>query len=277
MSSRRITVLVAAALIAGMLALAGCAKPSITTQASSSTATATSQQATSAEQTSVEPETSTPIVASGPITTPASGSKERTALLDAARAKLGTGTQFYVYQLFVQGDTALGDLEPSTKSSVGRVFVAWERRGGVWTAIGASNFGTKAASAAATARALPSFSAEIIGKINWTLAKPKTSGTGSASSMKSSLSAAAKAWSKTAMSSKGSPYKVTVLKVAQDTKGVWWGHVVTQPTGDANNSYEPLNYWAKYSGGKWSGTLQDPEPPAPSTYFPSSVISKLSL
>lgn len=277
MSSRRITVLVAAALIAGTLALTGCVKPSVTPQASSSTATATSQLATSTEQTSVEPETSTPVAASGPITTPLTGSKERTALLDAARTKLATKAQFYVYQLFVQGDTALGDIEPLTKSTTGRVFVAWERRSGTWTAIGASNFGAKSATAAATARALPSFSAELIGKINWTLPKPKPSGSGSASSMKASLSAAAKVWSKNAMSSKGSPYKIAVLKVAQDAKGVWWGHVATQPTADATNSYEPLNFWAKYSGGKWEGTLQDPEPPAPSTYFPASVIPKLGL
>lgn len=276
MSSRRIAVLVVVALSAGLLALAGCAKPSITKQAASPQQIS-SQSATSAEQTSVEPATSTPIATSGPITTPATGSKERSALLGAARTKLATTAQFYVYQLYVQGDTALGDIEPLSKSTSGRVFIAWERRDGAWSAIGASNFGTKAASAAATARALPSFSAELIGKINWTLPKPTPSGSGSASSMKSSLSAAAKVWSKTAMDSKGSPYQVTLVKVAKDSKGVWWGHVATQPTGDANNSFEPLNFWAKYSGSKWEGTLQDPEPPAPSTYFPASVISKLSL
>jgi hypothetical protein len=35
--------------------------------------------------------------------------------------------------------------------------------------------------------------------------------------------------------------------------------------------------WAKYSGKSWSGGVQNPEPPAPSTYFPSSIVSKLGL
>ena len=96
--------------------------------------------------------------------------------------------------------------------------------------------------------------------------------------MKTSLTSVAKSWSKSAMDGKGSPYKVTLVRVAKDSKtGTWWGHVVVQPTGDANNSYEPLDFWAKYSGGAWAGNVQDPEPPAPSTYFPKSVISQLDL
>ncbi|HEY5472195.1 MAG TPA: hypothetical protein VIK32_03280, partial [Candidatus Limnocylindrales bacterium] len=111
----------------------------------------------------------------------------------------------------------------------------------------------------------------------WKLAKPTTSTSAWTSSMLASLSTAAKAWGKTAMEGKGTPYKVTLVKVAKDSSGVWWGHAVVQPSPDANNSYEPLNMWAKYSGGKWSGSIQDPEPPAASTYFPNSVISKLGL
>jgi hypothetical protein len=38
-----------------------------------------------------------------------------------------------------------------------------------------------------------------------------------------------------------------------------------------------MQFWAKYSGSTWSGEVQDPEPPAPSTYFPSSVLSKLDF
>jgi hypothetical protein len=92
-----------------------------------------------------------------------------------------------------------------------------------------------------------------------------------------SLAAAAKKWSKTTMSGAGQPYKVTLNKVARDTNNAWWGHIVTQPTADANSDFEPLNYWAKYTGGAWKGSLQDPEPPAASTYFPASVIPKLGL
>ena len=277
--SRARTTLIAAAALAGVLVLSGCAPtlPGPTTPAST-TQPAASQTTTG--QASVEPTTPANIAATGPITTPKVGSAERTALLDAARTQLNVTSQFDVYQLYVQGDTAIGDIEPTAKSANGRIFVAWERRGGKWTGIGASKFGSTAANAADTARALPSFSTELIDKIDWTLAKPKakaTTSTSSSSTMQKSLSAAAQKWSKTAMSGKGVPYKLTVLKVAQDSKGVWWGHVVSQPSKDKNGSYEALEFWAKYASGSWQGKVQDPEPPAPSTYFPSSVISKLGF
>ena len=182
----------------------------------------------------------------------------------------------------MQGDTAIGDVEPVAGGSTGRVFVAWERRSGKWVAIGASKFGSTAATAAKTARALPSFSTELISRIEWTLAKPKAGGSTSSSGssgMSKSLAAAAQKWSSTTMQGNGAPYKLTILKVAKDTKGVWWGHVVSQPSADANSpgGYETVEFWAKYSGGAWQYKLQDPEPPAPSTYFPASVISKLGF
>lgn len=275
MSAKRIAALFVVALLAATLPVSGCVKPTITPSATTpSTVVPTSSTAT---QTSVEPSTTAPIKAVGPITTPVSGSAERKALLEAARAKLGTTSQFYVYQLDVQGDTALGDLEALADSKIGRVFVAWEKSDGTWNAIGATKFGSAAASAASTARALPSFSSELISKIDWKLAKPKPSGSGSASTMMTSLSTAAKALAKTWMEGKGTPYKVTLVKVAKDSAGVWWGHAVVQPSSDAHDNYETLNMWWKYSGGKWDGSVQDSEPPAPSTYFPSSVISKLGL
>jgi hypothetical protein len=276
MSAKRIAALSAAALLAATLLLSGCVKPTIT-PASTTPSTTVATKTTDSGQTSVEPTRSTPLDATGPITTPPSGSAERKALLDAARDKLGSSTQFYVYQLYVQGDTALGDLEPLDSATTGRVFVAWEKRMDKWVAIGVTQFGSGAASAASTARALPSFSEQLISMIDWKLVRSKPTGTGSASSMKASLSTAAKAKAKSVMEGVGSPYKVTTIKVAKDSKGTWWGHVVVQPTGDANNQYESLNMWAKYSGGKWSTNVQDPEPPAASSYFPSSVISKLGL
>lgn len=276
--SRTRTTLIVAAAVAGVLVVSGCAPklPAPTTPAST-TQPASSQAST--QQASVEPTTPANIVASGPIETPRVGS-ERTALLDAARKTLGITSSFYVYQLYVQGDTAIGDVEPTAKSAVGRLFVAWERRGGTWTAIGASKFGSSSANAASTARALPSFSTELLAKIDWTLPKPKptpTKGTLTSSATLKSLSAAAQKWSNTAMSGKGVPYKLTVLKVAQDSAGVWWGRVVSQPSTDKNGSYEALQFWAEYTGGSWQGKVQDPEPPAPTTYFPASVVSKLGL
>ena len=276
MAGKRIKPVVAISLAIAALALGGCFKSSTTAKGGTGSQVATLQL-------SVEPTTPASIVTSGPITTPEVGSALRKDLLDAARKRLGVAAQFYVYQLFVQGDTAIGDLDPVTPTKNGRVFVAWEKRGGFWAAIGASKFGTPAANAATTARALPTFTAELIAKIDWKKAKPAAPKSPSTSSSLTeakaiaSLKVAADAWSNTAMSGVGKPYKVTLIKVAQDSAGVWWGHVVTQPKKDATNSFEPLNFWAKYAGGAWSGSVQDPEPPAPSTFFPASVISKLSL
>ena len=267
------TRLIAATLAVVALAVAGCS-PQLPSPGTTST---TTSRQVATPQTSVEPTTPVTIVASGPITTPVTGSAERTALLNAARSTLGITSEFYVYQLFVQGDTALGDIEPVSKSANGRIFVAWERRSGAWTAIAASKFGAPSANAADTARALPSFSTELIGKIDWTLKKvpPSTSTTTklSATKLKDDLATSAKQWAKQIMTGTGSPYTVPIVKVAADAKGVWWGVAVVQPTG----SFERIQFWAKYSGGKWSGKAQDPEPPAPSTYFPASVISKLGL
>jgi hypothetical protein len=273
---KRTTLFLAAALVLTITATAGCTtkKPAAVT-GSTSTATSTilpSDFATG--QASVEPTEAADVKASGPITTPATGSATRKALLDAARAELQSTTSFYVYQLYVQGDTALGDIDSVSKTKNGRVFVAWERTDGKWTAIAVSTFGST--NAATTARALPSFSSELISKIDWDLKKPSVSDSSvgtSASALKASLSSAAKKWADTAMSGEGKPYQIAIIKVAKDNKGVWWGRVVVQPTG----SFERLQMWAKYSSGEWSGTVQDPEPPAPSTYFPSSVISKLGL
>ena len=216
-------------------------------------------------------------MATGPITTPLAGTAERTTLLDAARTQLNIKSEFYVYQLFVQGDTALGDLEPVSKSLNGRMFVAWERRSGAWAAIAASKFGAPSANAADTARALPTFSTALIARIDWTLKKTSpstnTAPKVSATKVKDQLATSAKQWTKQLMTGTGTPYTVPIVKVAVDAKGVWWGRAVVQPTG----GFERVEFWAKYSGTKWSGKAQAPEPPAPTTYFPASVISKLGL
>jgi len=270
MSSHRTTWVISVVFAAALLALAGCVPPAVTSTPSTS---AEATQTTVTQQASVEPSASSAIKATGPITSPSTGSDERKNLLDAARQKLGIDSQFYVYQLYVQGDTALGDLEPVSKSAGGRMFIAWERKNGTWLAIAALNYGSSAANAASTARALPSFSSELIAKINWTLAAKPHTATLSASSAKSGLSSAAKEWSKSAMNGQGQPYAITLVKVAKDTKGNWWGRVITQPKGE----FERLQFWAKYTNGAWDGSVQDPEPPPPSTYFPSSVVGKMGF
>lgn len=277
MSGTRRTLLAAA--LVGVIVLTGCVNRGPAQAPGAAPQASATASKTASAPVSVEPTRAVPIQTTGAVTSPAAGSAERKALLDAARERLATKSQFYVYQLYAQGDTALGDIEPLTKSAYGRIVVAWERSNGKWAAIGATKFGSAAATAANTARALPSFSTELINKMDWSLPKPAPASSGSASSasMIKSLSAAAKTWANTPMDGKGTPYNIASVKVAQDSKGTWWGHVVVQPTGDASNSYEALDYWAKYTGGSWQGKLQDPEPPAPSTYFPSSVIPKLGL
>jgi outer membrane murein-binding lipoprotein Lpp len=267
--------MVAAVVVVGMLVVGGCAPKAKSSTASKATGTKkVATSSTSTKKVSSEESSTTTTEAKadepGPITTPASGSKTRNALLSAARKKLGSSTDLTVHQLYMQDGTAIGDLQPASGS---RAFFAWVKTDGTWTATERWAFGSASANAVSVARALPDFTDELIGKINFKLAKPKTSGTGSASSMKSSLTTAVKAWTKSAMDGQGQPYKVTLIKVAKDSKGTWWGRAVVAPTGE----YERLQFWAKYSGSNWSGDAQDPEPPAPKTYFPSSVLSDLGF
>jgi hypothetical protein len=103
--------------------------------------------------------------------------------------------------------------------------------------------------------------------------KPSKPPSLSADSLKASLSAAAKAASKSEMDGQGSPYQIVRVNVAKDSGGSWWGHVVTLPAGGE----QLINFWAKYESGTWNLTVQDVEPPPPSTFFPASVIPKLDL
>lgn len=272
MAFKRITLIVVVALSAAAVTLGGCTKPTAT-QPTGTTLAPGSQVATA--QASVEPTTPATINTTGPITSPAAGSSTRKELLNAARINLGSKLEFSVYQMYVQGDTALADLEPTTKTTIGRVFVAFERRSGAWVAIGALKFGGPASNAASTARALPSFSAELIAKIDWTMRKPGTKAkpqSASEATVKASLSTSALEWTKEQLSGSNTPYKVTMLNVAKDANGVWWGRVITAPTGG-----ERVQFWAKYDGSAWSGAAQDVEPPAPTTYFPASVVAKLGF
>jgi hypothetical protein len=283
MSAKRIAALVVVALLTSLL-VSGCEQPTPQSSSSKKAKTAatskskTSRTLASSESSTakrVASDTTTPTVATatGAITKPSSTSALRKALLDAARKKLGTSSGFYINQLYAQGDTALGDLSALNDTKVGRVFIAWEKSGSTWSAVSVKKTGTEAASAV---RAMPAFSSALVSKVNWKLVKAAPS-SASASTVKASLSSAATSWAKSNMSGAGTPYKITVLKVAKDSSGVWWGRAVVQPTGDATNSYDPLNIWAKYSGTKWTGRVQDPEPPAPKSYFPSSVVSALGL
>jgi hypothetical protein len=204
----------------------------------------------------------------GPITSPPAGSVARTALMNAARAKLNTTSQFVVYQLYVQGSYALADIE--TESGGKRQFVSF--KGPEWQAEWVAPFGSASASAADAKGQVPGLTDALLAKIDWKFPKPVSN-----AAMVSSLSTAAKKWSKTLMDGLGEPYQVTLVKVAQDTGGVWWGRAIVQPSSSATSSFESIEYWCTYSGGAWTGKAQDPEPPAPTTYFPPSVVGSLGF
>jgi hypothetical protein len=256
--------LLCAVLAVAVLAVPGCVrKPAVTTPVTTLPAMIETPTTTPSEV-ATEPASS----ATGAITMPALGSSERTELMDAARATLGTASQFYVYQLFAQGDTAIGDLAEVTGGK--RYFVVWS--GPEWKALWTAPFGSAGASAQAAKSSVPALSEELLGKIDWKMPKPVTD-----AAMSAKLAASAKTWAAKVMEGAGKPYKVTLIKVAKDKKGTWWGHVVVQPSDSAGNSYEAIEYWCKYSGGAWVGNIQDPEPPAPSTYFPTSVIGALGF
>ncbi len=221
----------------------------------------------------------TPAVATGPITKPASGSELRTALLDAARAKFNTTSQFRIHQLWSQGNTAIGELEQIT-GGTGRVYIAWT--GPNWTVVWSGLAGGTGVTKAAAAAALPTFSAEMLSKITWApqASQPTQTQTPPAedeASVLAKLEAAAQGWANSVMAGAGKPYEIVVSKVAKDSSGVWWGVVYVQPTADDNNSYEGLEFWCKYSGGAWTGQVQDPEPPDPATFFPKAIVEKLQL
>ena len=267
MSSRRLALAAVAVLVVASLGISGCAKKA---------PLASSTQPVTAP-TAIATPTPEPIATPAPVvvgvTSPVAGSAEREALLEAVRTKFGTTSQYYVYQLFAEGNTAVGDVNKVTGDR-NRTFVAWAKNVSTWTVVWSAPYGSSKANKAAAAAALPTFSSELLGKIAWQLAKPPVT---SEKSMLASLNLNSKKWAAVTMNGQGAPYKVTSIKVAKDAKGTWWGVAIVQPSPNAGNQFEALTYWAKFSNGAWSGQVQDPEPPAPSTYFPVSVLSKLGL
>ena len=260
--SAGIMVLTGATVLA--VVLGGCwnAKPTATggsgALAASETAAVDSQ---TAEATTVPPVTPPEDTA---ITSPMNGSKKRAELLESARKKLGTSASFYVHQLYAQGDSAaVGDLE-ETSGQARRLFVVWV--GPPWQAVWYTPVGDGAATMQRALQQVPELSPELAQKIDWSVAAAPGK-----ASIQASLASAAKKWTGQLMSGKGAPYTVSLVRVAQATGGAWWGRAVVDPTGDATNQYESIEYWAKYKNNAWTGKAQDPEPPSPTTYFPASA------
>jgi hypothetical protein len=274
MSARRIATAttVAALLVFAALGVTGCWGKKSTQSATTPQVTPPPAVATATpEPTATTVPTTTPTPA---IATPALGTAERTALLDAARKKFGTSSSFYVYQLFTEGGNAIGDIEPVNGSSK-RAFVAWSNGPKKWAVVWTTPYGSSAASKAGADSALPAFSEALLGKMAWALSRPPVT---SEKSMRASLTVAAKKAGEKTMEGVGAPYQTEGLKVAQDSKGTWWGVVTVQPSTDsAGQTFEPLNMWAKFTDGAWKIDVLDPEPPAPSSFFPKAIIAKLGL
>jgi hypothetical protein len=202
------------------------------------------------------------------ISHPISGSKTRAELLDSARKKLGSGSSFYVHQLWVQGNkAAVGDLQ-ETSGQGRRLFFVWV--GPPWQAVWYTLVGDGASTQQRAMHGVPELTSELANKIDWSVVKAPGKGT-----VEASFASAVQQWTGQVMNGKGKPYKVTLIRVAESSSGAWWGRAVVQPTGNATNQYEPIEYWAKYVNGAWTGKAQDPEPPSPTTYFPAGVTVTL--
>jgi len=201
---------------------------------------------------------------------PLNWSKTRKVLLDSARKKLGSAASFYVYQLFVQGDAAaVGDLQ-ETRGQRRRLFFVWV--GPPWQAVWYTPVGDGPATMQRALHGVPELTSELARKIDWSVVQVKVP---DKAAIQASLASAAKQWSGQLMSGKGTPYQISLIRSAKTSGGAWWGRVIVQPTGDATNQYESIEYWAQYKNGAWTGKAQDPEPPSPTTYFPSGVTVTL--
>lgn len=270
MSRKPLLLVVLVALIFSVGVLGGCKKKAATTNTPKKTTVATE----TVEATTTATETVTP-TETGAIEKPAAGSALRSALLDAARTYFKTTSEFRIKQLWAQGNTAVGELEQITGGS-GPVYLAWT--GPNWSVIWTAPSGSAGATKAGAAAALPTFSAELLAKMTWSTAQTTPTTTSEdEKTVLAKLETAAQGWAQTTMSGQGKPYEILVCKVAKDSSGNWWGIAYVQPTADENNSYEGLEYWCKYVGGKWTGQLQDPEPPNPTNFFPAVVVEELEL
>lgn len=141
---KQLSVTTALILVVCALAAGGCSRP--VGQASAPSTPAPSQ--VDAEATAVPSPEPTQAAAAAvsndgkPISTPKTGSTERTALMDAARAKTGSSAKFVVWQLFMQGDSAIGDLqETKNGGALGRRWlVCWHKTGSTWKATYSTRF-----------------------------------------------------------------------------------------------------------------------------------------
>jgi hypothetical protein len=256
-----------------VLALAACSSP----PAPNSTPIITPVPTTSPEPTSsvvATDSTSATPTGTGPISTPASGSSTRAAILDAASKGLHVSGGITVYQLFVQGGTAVGDILPSSGS---RTFFALTGGPKAWKLVWSAKFGSSLANADAIVSADAAVSAQLAAKLDFTkvAAKTPTTTKSTAAPSPSSFQTFAR---KSATTFAGGSFTGTFTieaRIAKSSDGSWWGNALVSPGDD---SLEPIGVWGRYVAGKWKGQIADfSTDNAEAGFFPADVISKLEL
>jgi hypothetical protein len=207
-----------------------------------------------------------PAVSSGQITTPASGTSARTAVLKAVSRGLGVSGTLTVYQLFVQGTAAVGDVKTASGD---RHFFAATGGPDAWKLAWSAPFGSSLASVEKLLGAAPEVSAELAAKIDFAKVVKKPVKAPTLSSFKSYAL-------KSAQSMAAGSYDGTftvMANIAQDDAGEWWGNAIAEP---ADESFEVIGIWGHYVGGKWTGEIADfSEEDADAEFFPEEVLSAL--
>jgi len=261
---RIVTVSALAALVA---AASGCSPARETGQ--DATPTVTPVATSSVEPTAAPDE---PTVSSGDITTPASGTALRAALLKAAAKGLGVSGTLTVRQLLAQESAAIGDVQPAKGS---RVFFALVGGPDDWKLTWSAPFGSSLANSEALLSASPGVSLALAESMNWTkkapAPKPKP-----APKPAPTLSSFKTFAMKSALSMAGDTFTGTFTlnaKIAKDSKGDWWGNALAEPS---DTGLEPLGVWGRYTGGKWTGEIADfSSEDADEGFFPADVLAKL--
>ena len=262
----RVRSLLACSLVIAGLTLAGCTPSATTTAPAVTTGAATPSVPATA---STQP-TLAITVSSGPITTPVVGSSQRTAVLDAVRAGLGTKSQFVVEQLFVQSGAAVADLQPVSGGS--RVCVAVVGGPSGWKLAWSAAFGSSGASVNALLAAAPGVSPGLAAKLAWHF-KPPSGASNSAMLQSWRVWAAGKI-----KGFAGSGYTggfTFTFKVAKDKQGHWWGNALGQPK---TSGLESIGLWGRYKNGKWTGQVADfSDPHLDAKFFPADILVKIRI
>lgn len=253
------------AVLAAVTLAAGCAAPAAQAPAPSGVATTPAAPATSAVAT-IAPPAAAVTVSSGAITKPRMGSPLRAALMESARKGLGLSTKFVVYQLYVQGTAAVGDIKPESGGS--RTFVAWAGGPDAWKVVWTAPFGSGDANAAGISTVKP-VSPELAGKLVWNLPAPVSD---------AAMLASFKKYAQTSVKNIAGAYTggfTYTYRIAKTPAGVWYGNCLAQPN---QPGLESIGVYGKFAGGAWGGRPAEfGNENDDAAFFPASVLAALQL